>query len=51
MYVHSVDFGDCLYKPFLRIPRCVKVLPVSEGGKTVNPDKKKRVQDLTKRVD
>jgi hypothetical protein len=28
VYVRSVDFGDCLYKPSLRIPRSLKVHPV-----------------------
>jgi hypothetical protein len=28
VYVHSVDFGDCLYRPSLRIPRSLKVHPV-----------------------
>ena len=27
--VHSVDFGDCLYQPSLRIPRSLGVTPVS----------------------
>jgi hypothetical protein len=25
VYVHSVDFGNCLYQPSLRIPRSLKV--------------------------
>jgi hypothetical protein len=28
VYVHSVDFGNCLYQPSLRIPSSLKVAPV-----------------------
>ena len=28
VYVHSVDFGECLYRPSVRIPRSLRVQPV-----------------------